>query len=85
MNDTEKDLIRRWVETWQRAAVELEEVKRQELRNFDYEKHRKNIDAMLQWAFEHRQERLTSGFVEQQRWFRKLRKKEPTEADSAGS
>ena len=85
MEDTEKDLIRRWVETWKRAAVELEKVKTQELRNFDYEKHRENIDAMLQWAFEHRQERLTSGFVEQQRWFRKLRKKEPTKADSTGS
>jgi hypothetical protein len=28
---------------------------------------------MLQWAYEHRTPRLTSGLVEQQHWFSKMR------------
>ena len=70
--DKEKQL-RAWVQAWQQAEKALKEIKRQELRSYDYEKNLPLVDSMLQWAYEHRTERLTSGLIEQQRWFMKLR------------
>ena len=57
----------------------MREVKRRELRDYDYEKNRPLLDEMLNWAVEHRTERLTSGLVEQQRWFMKIRDQEMRE------
>lgn len=62
-----------WVRTWQQAGEALAKVKRRELREYDYAQHQQAIDEMLQWAWEHRVERSTSGLVEQQRWFVKMR------------
>jgi hypothetical protein len=69
----EQEQIQRWVDTWQQAGEALKKIKRQELQQYDYIKNRPLIDRMLQWAYEHRTERLTSGLVEQQQWFMKLR------------
>lgn len=66
----------KWVNTWQRAGRALDKIKRRELRSYDYDKNRKIIDEMLQWAHEHRKIRLTSGLVEQQRLFMKIRNRE---------
>lgn len=71
-----KENIKKWTAAWQQAAAALKELKKQELRAPDYyEKHRRILDDMLQYACKNRTERLTSGLVEQQRWFMKLRGK----------
>lgn len=76
MSDTTAD-IRKWIATWQQASSALNELKKRELRAADYyEKNRPILDEMLEYACDNRQERLTSGLVEQQRWFMKLRDKE---------
>ena len=62
-----------WVESWKRASAALKAVKRHELRTYDYAKNQAIVDGMLQWAFENRESRLTSGLVEQQRLFMKMR------------
>ena len=62
-----------WVESWKRASVALKAVKRHELRTYDYAKNRAVVDEMLQWAFENRESRFTSGLVEQQRLFMKMK------------
>ena len=62
-----------WVESWKRASVALKAVKRHELRTYDYAKNQAVVDEMLQWAFENRESRLTSGLVEQQRLFMKMK------------
>jgi len=67
---------KKWVKTWQRAGAALDEIKRRELRAYDYDKNRKIIDEMLQWAQDHRKIRLTSGLVEQQRLFMKIKDSE---------
>lgn len=73
MVDTiEKQQMRAWVETWRKAGDALEEIRRQELQNYDYNKNLPLVDEMLQWAYEHRAPRSTSGLVEQQRWFMKF-------------
>ena len=66
----------KWVKTWQRAGAVLDEIKRRELSAYDYNKNRKIIDEMLQCAQDHRKIRLTSGLVEQQRLFMKIKDSE---------
>ncbi|MBD3307699.1 hypothetical protein GF339_14780 [candidate division KSB3 bacterium] len=72
---TNHDQLRRWVQTWQQAGEALHAIKRQELQQYEYETHLPQIEAMLQWAYEHRTPRLTSGLVEQQRWFMQWRER----------
>ena len=67
--------MEKWVDTWKRAGPALEAVKQRELRAYDYDKNQAILDEMLQWACDHRRDRLTSGLVEQQRMFMKLRDK----------
>lgn len=72
LRDSEK--TKTWVETWKQAGASLEAIRRKELRAYDYDKNQAIIDGMLQWACEHQQIRLSSGLVEQQRLFMKIRK-----------
>jgi hypothetical protein len=74
MSITQKQQMVAWVKTWKAAGEALKDIKRQELLQYDYEKNLPIIEDMLQWAYEHRTPRLTSGLVEQQRWFSKMRK-----------
>lgn len=77
MMDSDKKTMAKWVETWKRAGSALKEVKRRELQSFDYAKNQHIIDEMLQWAHDRRKIRLTSGLVEQQRYFMKMKQKQP--------
>ena len=74
MKNSDRQQIKKWVETWERAGRALDEVKRRELRAYDYFKNQAMIDEMLQWAVDHQEVRLTTGLVEQQRLFMKMRK-----------
>ncbi len=65
--------LQTWVQTWQQAGSALQQIKLRELRSYDYAKNLPILDDLLQWAYEHRTVRLTSGLVEQQRLFMKLR------------
>ncbi len=69
--DTER--MKAWVNTWKRAGPALQRVKMEELRSEDYGKDFELIDGMLEWVVDHARERKTSGLVEQQRLFRKMR------------
>lgn len=62
-----------WIESWKRASVALKAVKRHELRTYDIQKNQAIVDGMLQWAFENRELRLSSGLVEQQHLFMKMK------------
>ena len=74
--DSEKKQMAKWIETWKRAGSALKEVKRRELREYDYFKHQAIIDEMLQWAHDHRKVRLTSGLVEMQSYFLKMKEQQ---------
>lgn len=69
----QKQQMAAWVKTWKAAGEALKDIKRQELQQYDYAKNLPILEDMLQWAYEHRTLRLTSGLVEQQRWFSKMR------------
>lgn len=62
-----------WVETWKKAGIALESIKKNELLSFNYNENLEIIDQMLQWAVEHQNIKLTSGLVEQQYYFMKLK------------
>ncbi|MBU4184632.1 MAG: hypothetical protein KKC23_00210 [Proteobacteria bacterium] len=74
MKNSDRDRIKKWVETWKRAGSALDEVKRRELRAYNYFENQALVDEMLQWAVDHQKIRLTTGMVEQQRLFMKMRK-----------
>lgn len=74
MIDKNDPAVRAWVEIWKRAGKNLEAVRLAELRDYRYEDHAAEIDDLLDIAFRFAQPRPTSGLVEQQRLFAKLRK-----------
>jgi len=65
--------MRRWVETWRRAGPELDEIRCREIQATDT---REAIRQLLgsAAAFQDLPPRTTSGLVEQQAWFGKLRR-----------
>ena len=70
--DTQQQKIK-WVRTWQTAALSLKTIKKNELQASGYyRKNQKLLDEMLEYACDHRKDRLMSGLVEQQRIFRKM-------------
>ena len=66
-------LGRRWVQAWKDAAPELERIRRQELRQLDAYAAIALLCGPADYRQGPRAAKLTSGLVEQQRLFRKIR------------
>ena len=72
-----QELLKRWVETWRRAGVELEQIEGAELQSLDTQEAVRQI-------FEGMDHLIcgsglpTSGLIEQQAWFARLRRAGPT-------
>ncbi|MBI2439965.1 MAG: hypothetical protein HYV35_01185 [Lentisphaerae bacterium] len=62
--------MRKVVEQWKRAGPELERVRNEELRRWQYDY--KAVDALLDIGGHFGKSRPTSGLVEMQKWFMKL-------------
>lgn len=77
MPTEDKENMKTWIKGWAQAGKALEEIKRRELRAYNYGQNREIVDGMLQWAFDHRQARLSSGLVEQQRLLGKMKSGKP--------
>ena len=75
-NSAEQDLLRRWVDTWRRAGPELEAVRRSEYEAVPiHEAIRQLFDGMDSILVAPGP--ASSGLVEQQMWFSKIRAKLP--------
>lgn len=74
MTTEDQENIKKWVDAWARAGKALEEIKRRELRAYNYSENREIVDGMLQWACDHSKSCLGSGLVDQQRFFLKMKK-----------
>lgn len=70
----ERELMMRWVETWRRAGAELAEIQRREIESADTREAVRQIFGTAS-LFRDLPKRTTSGLVEQQPWFAKLRAK----------
>lgn len=69
----ERELMRRWVETWQRAGRELEEIRRREIEATDTREAIRQLFGSTSPLL-NSPPPATSGLVEQQAWFAKLRR-----------
>jgi hypothetical protein len=65
---------RRWMRQWRRAAIALDEVKRDELANLTDTAAWAQIESLLSLAPHYNRLRRTSGLVKQQAWFLKFHK-----------
>jgi hypothetical protein len=70
----EREMMRRWVETWKRAGPELEAIRREEIRAADNVKVLDLLEDAFNAALESRTPRPSSGMVEMQDWFARLRR-----------
>jgi hypothetical protein len=64
-------LGKRWVATWQRAAVELERIRRREIRELDTYQSIKLLCGPRDYTRHPYAPKPWSGLIEQQRWFKK--------------
>jgi len=64
-------LGKRWVATWQRAAVELERIRRREIRELDTYQSVKLLCGPRDYTLPPYAPKPWSGLIEQQRWFKK--------------
>lgn len=65
---------RQWVAAWKRAGPELERMRREELRRLDAYQAISLLCGPADYTVEPRAPKPSSGLVEQQRLFRKLRR-----------
>jgi hypothetical protein len=63
-----------FVEHWRQLGSKLEEIRRRELRNFNYQQQLPIIDALLQMGVDMSVPRRTSGLVELQRLLAKTKR-----------
>ena len=67
--------LRKFVEHWKQLGPILDQINADELRAMDQQEAIRQIMPMCDWAIEHSEPRTTSGLVEQQRYFAKMREK----------
>jgi len=73
MDRPQEQLIRRWVETWKEAGPALERLRTEEIRNSDTAAAIEQLSDAFESARRQWKPPATSGLVEQQRLFAKLR------------
>ncbi len=69
----DRELMRRWVETWRRAGQELDQIRRQEIEATDTTEAIRQLFGSAAPP-QDIPPRTTSGLVEQQAWFARLRR-----------
>ncbi|HLK22648.1 MAG TPA: hypothetical protein VKT81_27065 [Bryobacteraceae bacterium] len=72
--DDEHELTRRWVETWKEAGPQLEAIRRREIREADNLQVLALLESAFNYALHSLPPRESSGMVEMQAWFAKLRR-----------
>jgi hypothetical protein len=71
---TEKEMVRRWAQTWKQAGPELERIRLREVRDEDNLLSLKLLARAFNHATSTHPPDKTSGLVEMQRYFAKLRR-----------
>ena len=70
---TEREQMALWVRTWKEAGPELEAQRRADIRAADNRRALAQLSGLFDHATRSQPPRETSGLVEMQRWFAKLR------------
>lgn len=74
MTDDERELVRRWAQTWKTVGPELERIRLQEVREEDNLLSLKLLAPAFEQALRSQEPGPWSGLVEMQRVFAKLRR-----------
>ncbi len=77
MSEEERTLTLRYIKIWERTGKELRKIKMQELAAMTDQQAREDTYDLLMLsntAYRSPQRKRHSGLVEQQRWFKKIRK-----------
>ncbi len=69
----EREAMRRWVETWKQAGPELEAILRKEIEKIDVQEELAVLEGAFNYAVHNARPAPSSGLVEMQAWFAKLR------------
>jgi hypothetical protein len=69
-------LGKKWVETWQLAAADLERIRRKEIRGLDAYKTIQLLSGSADYTCPPYAPKPWSGLVEQQRWFKKAARRD---------
>jgi hypothetical protein len=69
----DREAMRRWVETWKEAGPALEAIRRKEIENLDTLEELAALEGAFNYATRNVPPDPTSGLVEMQKWFAKLR------------
>jgi hypothetical protein len=70
----EREAIRRWVETWKEAGPALEAIRCKEIEKIDVHEELAALEEAFNYATRNVPPDKTSGLVEMQKWFAKLRR-----------
>jgi len=73
MDKLEEQRVRQWVRNWEAAAPVLEQLRAEDIRNSDTAAAIEQLSDVFESARRHWTPPATSGLVEQQRLFAKLR------------
>ncbi|MCL5278946.1 MAG: hypothetical protein M1376_03450 [Planctomycetes bacterium] len=74
MDESEKERIRQWVRNWEAVGPVLARLRDEAIRNTDTAAAIDQLSDAFESARRHWQPPTTSGLVEQQRWFARLRR-----------
>jgi hypothetical protein len=74
---SQRELLRRWVDTWRQAGPELDEVRRSEIESADTPEAVRQLFGTGEDPIDIPPPLATSGLVEQQAWFAKMRAAAP--------
>jgi hypothetical protein len=74
MPDRNSENARRWIEAWKHAGPELERIRREEMSAQETPFYVAAFGSMYRHMLKNEEVRLTSGLVEQQALFLKLRR-----------
>lgn len=70
----DRETIRLWVEAWNAAGPQLEAIRRSEIRQLDNLAALETLESAFNHAVRSLPPRPSSGLVEMQHWFAKLRR-----------
>jgi len=70
-SEADRELMRHWVERWKLVGPQLEEIRRREIELANTQVSIRRL--FPETRFSHLPKRTTSGLIEQQAWFAKLR------------
>ena len=73
MDNAETEAMRQWVARWQKAGPELARIRLQALRRTDVGAAIEQLEDSFQSALINYPARVSSGLIEQQRWFKRFR------------